>query len=148
MQKHISHAKNAPTACILMHPIIEINSQHPHLLGFDSNLIPNSSSFIISAVSLGGFQIFRTIRDICMYLSVPSWENPKYLGNSLDWIYFSYRIQQGLLLLSNTSNIHWIWEEQPKYSGKSSKVAVKWQKLPDQHRKFPNSWNNHCTIAC
>ena len=23
-----------------------------------------------------------------MYLSVPSWENPEYLGNSLDWIYF------------------------------------------------------------
>ena len=140
-------AGSAATIEIDQMSIIEINSQHPHLLGFDSNLVPNSSSFIISAVSLGGFRIFGTIRDICMYLSVPSWENPKYLGNSLDWIYFSYRIQQGLLLLSNTSNIHWIWEEQPKYLAKSSKVAVKWQKLPDQHRKFLNFWNNHCTIA-
>ena len=147
MQKHISHAKNAPTAHIFKHLIIKINSQHPHLLGFDSNLVPNSSSSIISAVSLRGFQIFETIRDIRMYLSVPSREKPEYSGNSLDWIYFSYRIQQGLLLLSNTSNICWIQEEQPEYSGKSSKVAVKWQKLPDQYRKFPNFQNNHCTIA-
>ena len=147
MQKHISHAKNTPTAHIFRHLIIGINSQHPHLLGFDSSLIPNSGISTISAISLRGFQIFGTIRDIHMYLSVPSWENPKNLGNSLDWIYFSYRIQQGLLLLSNTSNTRWIWEEQPKYSGKSSKVAVKWQKLPDQYRKFPNFQNNHCTIV-
>ena len=100
MQKHISHAKNTPTAHIFKHLIIEINSQHPHLLGFNSNLIPNSGISIISAVSLQGFQIFGTIREIRMYLSVPSWENPEYLGNSFDWIYFSYRIQQGLLLLS------------------------------------------------
>ena len=143
MQKHILHAKNAPTAHIFKHMIIAINSQHPNLLGFDSNLIPNSSSFIISAVSLGGFQIFGTIRDIRIYLSVPSWENPEYSGNLLDWIsFFSYRIQQGLLLLANTSNIPWIWEEQPEYS---SKLAVKWQKLPDQYRKLQNFWDNHCT---
>ena len=43
MQKHISHAENAPTAHIFYHPTIDINSQHPHLLGFDSNLIPNSN---------------------------------------------------------------------------------------------------------
>ena len=39
--KHISLAENAPTAHIFNNPIIDINSQHPHLLGFDSNLIPN-----------------------------------------------------------------------------------------------------------
>ena len=71
MLNHILHAKNAPTAHIFKHLIIGINSQHPHLLGFDSNLIPNSSSFIISAISLRGFRIFGTIRDIRMYLSVP-----------------------------------------------------------------------------
>ena len=75
MQKHISHAENAPTAHIFKHPIIERNSQYPYFLGFDSDLIPNSSIFIISAISLQGFQIFGTIRDICMYLSVSSWEN-------------------------------------------------------------------------
>ena len=43
MQKHISHAENAPTAHIFHHLTIDINSQHPHLLGFDSNLVLNSN---------------------------------------------------------------------------------------------------------
>ena len=68
-------------------------------------------------------------------------------GNSLDWIYFFYRIQQDPLQNSNTLNAPWIWEELPDHSGKSPKVAVKWQKLPDQYRKFPNCQNNHCTIV-
>ena len=33
--------ENAPTAHIFYHPTIDTNSQHPYLLGFDSNLIPN-----------------------------------------------------------------------------------------------------------
>ena len=33
--------KNAPTAHIFNYPIININSQDPYLLGFDSNLVPN-----------------------------------------------------------------------------------------------------------
>ena len=41
MQKHISLAENAPTAHIFYHLTIDMNSQHPHLLGFNSNLIPN-----------------------------------------------------------------------------------------------------------
>ena len=41
MQKHISCAENAPTAHIFNNLTIDINSQHPYLLGFDSNLVPN-----------------------------------------------------------------------------------------------------------
>ena len=41
MQKHISLAENAPTAHTFYHPTIDTNSQHPYLLGFDSNLVPN-----------------------------------------------------------------------------------------------------------
>ena len=40
-KKHISLAENAHTAHIFYYLTIGINSQHPHLLGFDSNLIPN-----------------------------------------------------------------------------------------------------------
>ena len=47
MQKHISHVENAPTAHIFYQPTIDINSQHPHLLGFDGNLIPNSNILLI-----------------------------------------------------------------------------------------------------
>ena len=50
--KHILHAKNEPTAHIFKHLICEMNSQHPYLLGFDSNLAPNSNNFIISVISL------------------------------------------------------------------------------------------------
>ena len=120
MQKHILHVKNAPTAHIFKHPIIGINSQHPHLLGFDSNLVPNSSSFIISAVSLGGFRIFGTIRDISMYLSVPSQENSEYSGNSLDWIYF---------FLQDTAG---------------SAAASKYIEYSlDAGKNNPNTWENH-----
>ena len=61
MQKHISHTEYAPITHILNNPVVVINSQHPHLLGFDSNLIPNVISFNFSAVTSGGFQIFGTI---------------------------------------------------------------------------------------
>ena len=40
-KNHISCAEKTPTAHIFNHPTIDINSQHPYLLGFDSNLIPN-----------------------------------------------------------------------------------------------------------
>ena len=40
MQNHISCAENTPTAHIFNYPTININSQDPYLLGFDSNLIP------------------------------------------------------------------------------------------------------------
>ena len=41
MQKHISCAENAPTAHIFNYLTINISSQDPYLLGFDSNLVPN-----------------------------------------------------------------------------------------------------------
>ena len=34
-------AENAPVTHISNNPTIGINSQHPYLLGFDSNLVPN-----------------------------------------------------------------------------------------------------------
>ena len=41
MRKHISLAGTALSAHFFNNMTIDINSQHPHLLGFDSNLIPN-----------------------------------------------------------------------------------------------------------
>ena len=40
-KKHISCAENTPTAHILNYLAVDVNSQHPYLLGFDSNLVPN-----------------------------------------------------------------------------------------------------------
>ena len=42
MQKHISPAGTTPSANIFTNPIMHIQSQHAYLLGFDSNLVPNS----------------------------------------------------------------------------------------------------------
>ena len=42
MQKHILPAETAPSANAFTNPIMHIHSQHPYLLGFDSNLVPNS----------------------------------------------------------------------------------------------------------
>ena len=138
MQKHSSLVANAPTAHIFYHPTIDINSQHPHLLGFDSNLVPNSSILPISAVSWRGFRIFGTIWEICMYFSVSSWEYPEYSGNSLDWFYFSYRIQQGPLEIPDTSIIcwtpewiTWILERIVKRSSEMAKIAIPVQEISE-----------------
>ena len=39
--KHILPAETAPPAKFFKKPTTDIHSQHPYLLGFDSNLIPN-----------------------------------------------------------------------------------------------------------
>ena len=41
MQKHIYLAGTALTTHISKNLTIDINSQHPYLLGFNSNLVPN-----------------------------------------------------------------------------------------------------------
>ena len=41
VQKHKLPAETAPSADFFKNPTMDIHSQHPYLLGFDSNLIPN-----------------------------------------------------------------------------------------------------------
>ena len=43
MQKHILPAETALSAKFFKNPVMHIHSQHPYLLGFDSNLAPNSN---------------------------------------------------------------------------------------------------------
>ena len=40
-KNHISCAENTPAVHIFNYLTIDVNSQHPYLLGFDSNLVPN-----------------------------------------------------------------------------------------------------------
>ena len=63
MQKHSSLVENAPTAHIFYHLTIDINSQHPHLLGFDSNLVPNSSIYYFSRILERILNIQNVLRD-------------------------------------------------------------------------------------
>ena len=46
MQKHILPAENALGAHFSNNPTMYIHSQHPYLLGFDSNLVPNSNILV------------------------------------------------------------------------------------------------------
>ena len=46
MQKHILPAETAPSAKFFKYPTMHLHSQHPYLLGFDSNLVPNSNILV------------------------------------------------------------------------------------------------------
>ena len=46
VQKHILPAETTPSAKFFKNPTMHIHSQHPYLLGFDSNLIPNSNILV------------------------------------------------------------------------------------------------------
>ena len=50
--KCILYAKKAPTIHTFEYSVLGSNSQYPYLLGFNSNLVPNSCNFNISAISL------------------------------------------------------------------------------------------------
>ena len=108
--KHISLAENAPTAHILNYLTIDINSQDPYLLGFDSNLIPNFNILLFQpypgedseySEESGGFA--------CISVS-PLGNTPNIWEIHLTGL-ISYRIQQGSLQIPNTSIICWIQKE-------------------------------------
>ena len=77
MQKHISHAKNAPTAHIFYHLTIDINSQDPHLLGFDSNLVPNFNILLFQPYLGEDSEYSEQSEMYFMYFSISSWEKTK-----------------------------------------------------------------------
>ena len=66
VQKHILPAETVSSAKFFKNPTTDIHSQDPYLLGFDSNLIPNSNILVFPAVSWRGFRIFGKIGKIRM----------------------------------------------------------------------------------
>ena len=46
-KNHISCAENTLSAHIFNYSTIDVNSQHSYLLGFDSNLVPNSNILVL-----------------------------------------------------------------------------------------------------
>ena len=92
------------------------------------------------------------------------WENQRYLCVYMYIHLGKFQILGkfiglGLFLLQDTAGSTGIWDY-PEYSSdlsidldkeannpKSPKVAVKWQNLPNQHRIFPNLWDNCCVIS-
>ena len=88
MQKHISHAENAPTAHIFYYPTVDINSQHPHLLGFDSNLVPNFNILVFQPYhGKDSEYLEESGRFVCISAS-PLGNTPNIWEIHLDWSYF------------------------------------------------------------
>ena len=81
-KNHISCAENAPTAHIFNYPTIDINSQHPYLLGFDSNLVPNFNILVFQPYPGEDSEYSEESGRFACISAFSSREYPKYLGNS------------------------------------------------------------------
>ena len=111
MQKHITPVKNAPTANIFNNLTIDINSQHPYLLGFDSNLIPNFNILVFQTYP-GEDSKYSEQLERFAYISV------SFLGNTpniweihFDWSYF---LQDTAGFTANTEYIEYSLDSERK----------------------------------
>ena len=146
MQKHISLAENTPTAHIFYHQTIDMNSQHPHLLGFDSNLIANFNILLFQPY-LGEDSKYSEQSERFSHTSASP------LGNNPN----NRKFIRLVLFFTGYSRVHCKYQihrlfagfgvNNPNTRGESPKGAVKWQKLSYQYRKFPKIWNNHCIVC-
>ena len=76
---------------------IDINSQHPYLLGFNSNLIPNFNILLFQPYPGEDSEYLgQSERFVCISASSLR-NNPNIREIHFDWFYFFYRIQQGPL---------------------------------------------------
>ena len=144
--KHILLAENAPTAHIFNYPTIDINSQHPYLLGFDSNLVPNFNILLLQPYPGEDSEYSEESGRFACISASP-------LGNTLnireihfDWSYF---LQDTAGFTANTECIDYLLDSERitqilrKIIKKSSEMA----KLPYQHRKFLKIWKNCCIFV-
>ena len=120
MQKLISFAENAPTAHIFYHLTIDMNSQDPHLLGFDSNLIPNSNILLFQLYHEEDSEYSEQSERFTSISAFSLENNPNNWEIHFDWFYFftgysrvhcKYRIHRlftgfGKKNLNNRQNHH------------------------------------------
>ena len=89
MQKHISPAGTAPSANIFKNPIMHIHSQHPYLLGFDSNLVPNSNILVFQPYLEEDSEYSEESGRFACNSASSLGNTPNNRENHLDWAYFS-----------------------------------------------------------
>ena len=121
MQKHITLAENAPVAHVSNNLTIGINSQHPYLLGFNSNLIPNFNILVFQPYLGEDSEYSEELRRFAHNSAPPLGNTLNIQEIHLDWSYFFLsfqRIQQGPLQILNTSSIHQIQREKTRIIGK------------------------------
>ena len=89
MQKHISLAGTALSAHFSNNTTIDINSQHPHLLGFDSNLIPNFNILVFQPYLGEDSEYSEESGRFAHNSAPPLGITPNIREIHLDWSYFS-----------------------------------------------------------
>ena len=140
MQKHISCAENAPTAHIFNNLTIDINSQHPYLLGFGSNLVPNFNILL--------FQLYpgedseyseESGRFACNSVS-PLGNTPNIWEIHFDWSYF---LQDTAGFTANTECINYLLDSERITqilrtiirSSEMAKIAIPAQEISENSEK-------------
>ena len=137
MQKHISCAENAPTAHIFNNPTIDINSQHPYLLGFDSNLVPNFNILVFQPYPGEDSEYSEELGRFALISASP-------LGNTLnireihfDWSYF---LQDTAGFTAYTKYINYLLDSERKTrilrtiirrSSEMAKIAIPAQEISE-----------------
>ena len=76
---------------------MDINSQHQHLLGFDSNLIPNFNILVFQPYLGEDSEYSEESGRFARISAPPLGNNPNIREFHVDWSYFFQRIQQGSL---------------------------------------------------
>ena len=142
MQKHISCAENAPPAHIFNNPTMDINSQHPYLLGFDSNLIPNFNILVFQPYPGEDSEYSEESGRFTLISACP-------LGNTLniqeihfDWSYF---LQDTAGFTANTEYIDYLLDSERitqilgtiiRRSSEMAKIAISAQEISENLEKL------------
>ena len=109
MQKHISLAENAPTAHIFNYPTIDINSQDPYLLGFDSNLVPNFNILLFQPYPGEDSEYSEESGRFACISASPLGNTPNIREIHFDWSYF---LQDTAGFTANTEYIDYLLDSE------------------------------------
>ena len=141
MQKHISCAENTPTAHIFNNLTIDIISQHPYLLGFDSNLVPNFNILVFQPYP-GEYSEYseESGRFPCTSAS-PLGNTTNIQEIHFDWSYF---LQDTAGFTANTEYINYLLDSERitrilgriiRRSSEMAKIAIPAQEISENSEK-------------
>ena len=111
MQNHISCAENAPTAHIFNYLTININSQGPYLLGFDSNLVPNFNILVFQPYPGEDSEYSEESERFTCISASPFGNTPNIWKIHFDWSYF---LQDTAGFTANTKYIDYSLDSERK----------------------------------
>ena len=141
MQKHISHAENAPTTHTFNYPTININSQDPHLLGFDSNLVPNFNILVFQPYPEEDSEYLEESGRFACISASPLGNTPNIREIHFDWSYF---LQDTAGFTANTEYINYLLDSEGitrilgkiiRRSSEMAKIAISAQEISENLEK-------------